>query len=95
MFDFLKRVGHAGKRVFGTVGSTLRQWGQTAAPVVRNLAGFVASHHHHIAPLLHGAAVASGHEGLQKVTGLGLALSNAASMYQRQAAQNQQRSPDG
>ena len=83
MWEFLKRVGHIGHRVFGGVSQAVRKFGETASPVVRSVANFVGNHHHHIAPLAHGLAVASGHEGLQKATGLGLALSNIASMHQK------------
>lgn len=48
--------------------------------VGKRIGGFIARHHQHIAPLAHGLAVASGNETAQRVTGLALAASQAASM---------------
>lgn len=61
---------------FSKVGKVLGR----AAQVGKAIGGFVARNHQHIAPLAHGLAVASGHQGLQKVTGAGLALSQGVQM---------------
>ena len=50
------------------------------AQVGKAIGGFIARNHQHIAPLAHGLAMASGHEGLQRVTGAGLALSQGVQM---------------
>jgi len=95
MFEFLKRVGNLGQRAFGSVGNVLRRFGETAAPVVRSIGRFVAQHHTHLAPLAHGLAVASGNENLQKLTGLGLAVSNLANTLHKKRldAENNNRNP--
>jgi hypothetical protein len=39
MFGLLKRVAHAGRRVFGAVGDVVRKWGDTSNAVSRTLHG--------------------------------------------------------
>lgn len=51
-----------------------------AAQVGKSIGGFVARNHQYIAPIAHGLAMASGHQGLQRVTGAGLALSQGLQM---------------
>lgn len=58
--------------------------------VVKRVGSFVAEHHKPITQLAHGIAMASGNETAQKLTGMGLALSNIASMRQGLNKQNQQ-----
>lgn len=91
MFNFLRKVGESAGRLFGNIGSTLRRFGDTAPRVIRNMGHFVANHHQHIAPLAHGLAVATNApEPIQRATGMGLALSNAVSAYQRRQLQQGQ-----
>lgn len=65
-------------RIVGHIAHGIKTVGRYVSPIAR----FVGQYHHHIAPVAHGLAMASGHEGLQKVTGAALALSNMASMRQ-------------
>lgn len=65
-------------RIFGHITHGIKTIGKYATPIAK----FIGKYHHHIAPVAHGLAMASGHEGLQKITGAALALSNMASMRQ-------------
>jgi hypothetical protein len=66
---------------FGFLGKVGKVIGKTIE-VGKRVGGFIAKHHQTLAPLAHGLAVASGHEGLQKVTGLGLAASKTLALRQ-------------
>jgi hypothetical protein len=65
---FLGFLGKVGK----VIGKTIE--------VGKRVGGFIAKHHQTLAPLAHGLAVASGSQTAQKITGLGLAASQAATM---------------
>jgi hypothetical protein len=85
MFNqILSRIGHGIRKVIGSVGQPLRRLGEVAGHVGR----FVADHHQHIAPLAHGLAMASGHQGAQQLTGAALAVSNMVSTRQALNRQN-------
>jgi hypothetical protein len=82
MFGFLKKAGSVVGRTWGHVGGLVKKFGETAAPVVRGFGNFASAHHHTIASGLHGLAMSHGSENLQKMTGLGLALSSAYKGFQ-------------
>ena len=65
-------------RIVGNIAHGIKTIGKYVSPVAK----FIGKYHQHLAPVAHGLAMASGHEGLQKVTGAALALSNMASMRQ-------------
>lgn len=65
-------------RFLGRVAHGIKTIGKYVAPVAR----FIGKYHQPLSQVAHGLAVASGHEGLQKVTGGLMAVSQMASMRQ-------------
>jgi hypothetical protein len=68
--------------------STVKKVIGTVVPIVKKVGSFVAKYHSPITQLAHGAAMASGNQKLQKVTGGIMAASQMATMRQGLNAQN-------
>lgn len=66
---FFANVFHGVRKVLGKV-----------APVVKKIGSFIGNNHGAITGLAHGIAMASGNTDLQKVTGVGVALSKMATL---------------
>jgi hypothetical protein len=65
--NMLQKAVSAGKRMFGTVGQTLRKFADTTGRVVRKVGNFVVDNHQGIGLLTKGIGEASGNETLKKV----------------------------
>lgn len=75
----LGKVGSTAMKAFGVVKPALRTLGQIGLSAGK----FAIQNHQHIAPLLHGVAMASGNQTAQKITGGLLSLSQMATMRQK------------
>ena len=65
--------------LFSAIAKVGKVIGKTVE-VGKRIGGFIAKHHQTLAPLAHCLAVASGNATAQKITGAGLAASQAATM---------------
>jgi hypothetical protein len=68
--------------LLGRVVGSLYHGVKTIGKYVNPVAKFIGKYHQPITQLGHALAMASGHEGLQRVTGAMLAFSNMAAMRQ-------------
>ena len=66
------------RRVIGGIAHSVKTVGKYVAPVAK----FIGRYHQPLTQVAHGLAMASGHEGIQKVTGGLLAVSNMAAVRQ-------------
>lgn len=82
--NIISRVGSTAMKAVGAMKEPIRRLGQ----IGYNVGKFAVQNHATLVPLLHGVAMASGHEGAQKVTGGLLALSKTASLRQNLNASN-------
>jgi hypothetical protein len=85
MMGFLSRVGQGAIKTLGSLREPVRKLGQ----IGYNVGKFAVQNHQHIAPILHGVAMASGNQTAQKITGGLLALSGMAKTRQNLNAQNE------
>lgn len=84
MLGFLSRVGQGAMKAVGALKEPVRRLGQ----VGYNVGKFALQNHAHIAPLLHGVAMASGNERAKKITGGLMSLSQMATLRQNLNASN-------
>jgi hypothetical protein len=82
----MSRVGSFAKRTVAGSGQVLRRLGDFGATAVRKVGAFVAENHHHLAPAIHGLAMASGNERAQRITGGLLAGSQFIKAHQDNVA---------
>ena len=82
--NWLSKAKNVATKAFGAVAPAVKRLGQIGYSVGK----FAIQHHEQLAPLLHGMAMMSGNEGLQKLTGMGVAASKMATMRQQLNAGN-------
>jgi hypothetical protein len=65
--NMMKKAASAGKRVFGSMGETLRRVADTTSKVVRGVGNFVVENHQPISMLTRAVGDVTGNEALKSV----------------------------